>query len=180
MKSKKTTSTSTQLMLVLVTALLASAMNAATPTALSAQAAWGVTINLAPDPLPIGQCSQVWLAIKDATGKDTPRNPAGMRVTLADFDMSVTGATPTAAAGEYNGANNWSVCACPGAKVGSAATITAKYPASSLPAKSRVAGVALQATLPFKIAAAKGSANPPSCAALKKPTVVKPRTKAAP
>ena len=41
-----------------------------------------------------------YIELLDASGKDVPRNPTGMRVSLADFDWTATG---NAAVGKYSG-----------------------------------------------------------------------------
>jgi hypothetical protein len=130
-------------------------------------APWAVTIVPTMNPLPIGSCGAVWLTLKDSTGQDAPRNAAGNRVTIADFDVSVTGATPVAVAGAFNGPTNWSVCGCQGAKAGSSATITASYPKQSLPQAARVRGVKFSQSVLFKLRRRMGAGEPPACAELK-------------
>ena len=142
------------------------------PARAHAQVPWTVTLTPTVNPLAIGGCGPVSLAIMDSTGKNAPRNPIGQRVSIADFDMSVTSPDPTGVAGEYNGPSIWSACACQGATVGSSATITASYPAQSLAQKQVVPGVAFQATTTFTVAKARGAYEPTSCLALKNPTAV--------
>ncbi|MEO6525906.1 MAG: hypothetical protein ABIP93_04725 [Gemmatimonadaceae bacterium] len=150
--------------------LLATAVLSATPLEAQRQASgapWTVSLVPTMNPLPIGSCGAVWLTLKDSTGQDAPRNAAGNRVTLADFDMSVTGASPVAVAGAFNGPNNWSVCGCQGAKAGSSAVVTASYPKKSLPQASRVNGVTITQTASFKLRRRMGVSDPPACAELK-------------
>ena len=129
----------------------------------STSGAWLVTVQPTVSALAIGGCSAVSLTIRDSTGKDTPRGPAGQRVSIADFDMSATTANGVDVVGKQDGASIFSACACQTGTVGEAATITAKYPGSQLDAKLRVPGVEMQAMAPLTLAAARGSANPPGC-----------------
>lgn len=129
---------------------------------------WTVTLTSGVSALPIGACSPIHIDLRDATGKEYPRNPAGLLVSLADFDMTVTAAGGGAVAGQYSDASNWSACACQGAAVGSLATITASYPGRALAEPARVPGVAFQSSMSIPLAAARGTFNPPACAA---PTV---------
>ena len=78
--------------------------------AAGAQDPWNTKISSSVNPLPVGSCSSVSIALLDSMGKDIPRNPAGWRVSLADFDMAVASEAPGAMAGVYNGANSFSVC----------------------------------------------------------------------
>jgi len=133
------------------------------PSGSTTSGAWMVTVQPSVSMLPIGGCTAVSLTIRDSTGKDTPRGPSGQRVSLADFDMSATSANGVDVVGKYDGASAFSACACQSGTVGEAATITAKYPAQQLDAKLRVAGVAMQATAPITLAAARGAANPAGC-----------------
>jgi hypothetical protein len=128
---------------------------------------WKVTLTPPINPVPIGSCGLVQLALKDASGKDTPRNPQSMLITMADFDMSATSAVPKAAAGHYLDAHHFVVCGCQGGTVGSAGTVTAIYPAASLPANRRVPGVAFQASAPFTLGTAQGTVDSQSCTDLK-------------
>lgn len=133
------------------------------PAIAGAQAPWTVTVTPTLNPLPIGFCGAVGLAIFDPTLGDTPRTPTGARVTIADFDMAVTSPDGKSVAGEQIDASHWSACSCQGATVGTVATITATYPAQSLAMASRVPGVAFQTTATFALGAAKGTSDPPAC-----------------
>ena len=137
----------------------------------SSRGPWTVTVQPSVSMLPIGGCSAVSLTIRDSTGKDTPRGPAGNRVSLADFDMSATTANGADVVGKYDGTSSFSACACQTGTVGEAATITAKYPAQQLAAKMRVPGVEVQASAPVTLAAARGAANPAGCGAKQVQTV---------
>src|SRR5688500_5925808 len=79
------------------------------PGVASAQAPWRATVVTPVTPVPIGACLAVHLVLKDASGKDSPRNPQGWRVGMEDFDMEVSGPDPKAAAGQYHGPHNFSV-----------------------------------------------------------------------
>jgi hypothetical protein len=57
-----------------------------------AESGWTVTVTPTLNPLPVGLCAAVRLLIADAAG-ETPRNTRGARVTMADFDMTVSGAS---------------------------------------------------------------------------------------
>lgn len=134
------------------------------PSVARAQEPWTVSLVPTMNPLPIGSCGAVWLTLKDSTGQDAPRNPAGNRVTIADFDMSVTSANPVAVAGAFNGPTNWSVCGCQGAKAGSEATVMATYPKKSLAQSTRVRGVSFTQSATFKLRRRMGGSEPRACA----------------
>ncbi|MDB4911158.1 MAG: hypothetical protein JWO39_1981 [Gemmatimonadetes bacterium] len=138
------------------------------PTA-AAQNPWTVEIKPSSTPLITGACTPIRLTLLDATGKDTPRNPTGMRVSLADFDMTVSPAG--ALVGRYDGAAAWSACACP-ATTGTVATITASYPAKALADKARVPGVTFQSTTTVPVVEGKNiSGVPIGCETIKTTTV---------
>ena len=40
----------------------------------------------------VGSCRTVYIALRDASGKGTPRKEEGMRISMADFDMKASGA----------------------------------------------------------------------------------------
>ncbi len=130
---------------------------------LPAQVPWSVTLSAAVNPLPIGNCSSVYITLKDETGKDAPRNPAGTRVSIADFDMTASAPDPRSVVGVWNGPNAWSVCGCQGSAIGTPVTLTASYPAKLLAEKSRVPGVAFQAALTIPMSKAYGTNNPTGC-----------------
>lgn len=129
----------------------------------STSGAWLITVQPSVSALVIGGCSAVSLTIRDSTGKDTPRNPLGGRISLTDFDMSATTANGADVVGKYDGASWFAACACQTGTVGEAATITARYPAEHLDAKARVPGVEMQVTAPLTLAPARGSSNPKGC-----------------
>ena len=142
---------------------------------------WTVAISPSATTVAVGNCQLVYIDLTDETGKDRPRRPGGMRVSLADFDWSASGEQPGAAVGKYDGPNSWSVCACQGAVVGSLITITATYPAASLPDKVRVPGLAFRSTTHLPIHAPYGTSNPAGCdAAPVAPVVVAVGTLAPP
>lgn len=130
----------------------------------AAQSPWVVTITPTLNPLPIGLCAAVRLEITDST-KQVPRNAAGYRVTLADFDLAVSAPKEAAVAGVYFSPSNWSVCACQKARPGTVATITASYPAQALAQDKRVAGVAVAASATFAIGKAIGDLDQAPCQA---------------
>jgi hypothetical protein len=80
-------------------------------TTATAQGPWTVEIKPSTTPLVTGGCTPIRLTLLDASGKDAPRNPTGMRVSISDFDMTV--APAGAVVGRYDGAASWSACACP-------------------------------------------------------------------
>jgi hypothetical protein len=133
---------------------------AVAPATVLAQAPWTVTVKPSMDPLPVGFCAAVQLTVLDASGKDVPRNPLGQRVTMADFDMSVTGASVV---GSQVDSYHLLACACQGGAAGGSATVTATYPARTLAPAARVAGVSLQRTATITLAPPKGTVNPPAC-----------------
>jgi hypothetical protein len=124
------------------------------------QVPWTVSIQPATNFVPIGNCLAVYIDLFDAAKKDIPRNPTGQRVSIADFDWTATG---NAAVGKYNGPNSWSVCACPGAAVGSTVHVMATYPAAMLPEKAKVPGLAFQSYIELPVAKAPGTNVPAGC-----------------
>ena len=146
-----------------------------TPTS----ASWTVTVTPTLNPLPAGLCGAVQLAIVDAETRDTPRNPAGYRVSLADFDMGVTSPDGKSVVAQSIDERHWLVCTCQGPAAGTVATITASYPAAALSEKSRVADMTVEASANFLTAAAKGQTNPPGCAVPGAPEIVRgpPKTR---
>jgi hypothetical protein len=141
-----------------------------------AQAPWTVTVTPTLDPLPVGLCGAVQLRVVDASG-EVPRNARGTRVTMADFDMTVSGAS---VAGRQIDATHFEVCGCQGGAAGTTATVTATYPARSLAEDARVRGVAFQESARFTLAAAKGTLEPPACRASANTAVLTPVPDAAP
>jgi hypothetical protein len=129
-----------------------------------AQSPWTLTIKPNTNPLVVGVCTPVRLELANASGKDAPRNAAGMSLSIADFDMSVAAAPAAAVVGRYDGASAWSACACRGS-AGAMATITATYPARSLNPKALVAGVSFQSSITIPLSAAQGTSNPQACGA---------------
>lgn len=127
-----------------------------------AQSPWSVTVTPTLNPLPIGFCGAIHLTVRDASG-DVPRNSQGARVTIADFDITVTSPDRTSVAAQRIDASHWSACACLAATAGTEGTVTATYPSEALHRAARVPGVTLQAEATFTLAAAKGSINPPAC-----------------
>jgi len=111
------------------------------------------------NPLPIGFCVAVQLTVLDPSIKDVPRNANGSRVTMADFDMAVSGAS---VAGAQIDSTHFSVCGCQGGSAGSTAVVTAAYPAKALTTSPVVP--AFQRTATFTLAPAKGTLDPPPCA----------------
>ena len=124
------------------------------------QVPWSVSIHPATNYVAIGQCLPIYIDLLDASGKDVPRNPAGTRVSIADFDWTASG---NAAVGKYDGPNAWAVCACPAAAVGSTIHVMATYPAHSLPERSKVPGLAFQSYIELPITPAHGTNSPPGC-----------------
>ena len=144
------------------TALLV-ALGTCLPAGASAQQPWAVTVVPTTNPLPIGVCAAVFLTLADPRTKDRPRNPAGLLIGLADFDMDVVPADSTVLVGRYNGPNNWVVCACPGAGIGTIATVTATYPATTLAPAARVPGVTFSSSTTITISALRSSTTPLGC-----------------
>jgi hypothetical protein len=110
------------------------------------------------NPLPIGFCAAVQLTILDPSIKDVPRNANGSRVTMADFDMLVSGGS---VAGQQIDSTHFLACACQGGSAGSTATVTASYPAKALTTSPLVP--AFQKIATFTLAPAKGTLNPAAC-----------------
>ena len=132
---------------------------------------WTVTLATGVSTIPIGSCRAIPLDLRDASGKEWPRNPSGQLLTLADFDMSISAARGSAAFGTTSGASIWSACGCQGSAVGAATTITASYPAQALAAAARVPGMAFQSSVTVPLSAAQGASNPSGCTAPAPPTV---------
>jgi hypothetical protein len=78
------------------------AMLSTIATTATAQGPWTVEIEPSTTPLVTGGCTPIRLTLLDASGKDAPRNPTGMRVSISDFDMTV--APAGAVVGRYDGA----------------------------------------------------------------------------
>ncbi|MEO6525907.1 MAG: hypothetical protein ABIP93_04730 [Gemmatimonadaceae bacterium] len=154
-----------------VAALVAAIAIVGAPRVAGAQAPWKVTVVTPTTPVPIGACLAVQLLLKDASGKDSPRNPAGWRVGMEDFDLEVTSADSKSAAGQYHGPNNFSVCACQGATIGASGLVTATYPSKTIAPKSRVPNVAFKTSAPFTVGKAQGTHNPDECKELATPAV---------
>jgi hypothetical protein len=138
-----------------------------------AQSPWTVTLTPTLNPLPIGFCAAIQLRVLDATGRDAPRNSAGARVTISDFDITISG---TGVVANRIDASHWESCACQGAPVGSMATVTANYPAQSLAENARVPGVTVQETATFALGPPKGTLNPRACAEPRSTAVMSPST----
>lgn len=132
------------------------------PGAAHAQDPWTVSLTPTLNPLPVGFCGAVQLTVFDASGSDVPRNPAGFRVTMADFDLTVSGAS---VAGRRIDGTHFEACACQGGMVGGEATVTASYPAEALDARARVADVKFERSATFTLAAPRGASDPPACVA---------------
>ena len=124
---------------------------------------WKVSIRPSAKSVAIGSCQLVYIDLLDESGKDIPRRPDGYRVSLADFDWTATSAQAGAVVGVYNGANAWSACACQSAVDGSAITLTATYPASSISQRSRVPGLAFRSFVDVPISRALGTSEPKGC-----------------
>jgi hypothetical protein len=135
----------------------------ATGAAVAQTPNWQITLTPTLSPLPIGLCGAVHLTVMDPVTKDVPRDPQGYRITMADFDLSVSG---TAVAGHQIDATHFETCGCQAGAVGTTATITAKYPAQYLPAPSRLPGVSIQKAATVTLGELKGPVNPQSCLTL--------------
>ncbi len=120
---------------------------------------WNVTVTPT-SPLRIGICGAVQLSVLNATGTDVPRNKQGHRITMADFDMSVSG---PGVAGHQIDAYHYAVCACQGAAPGAQAKVKAVYPAKALAAAAVVPNVRVEREASFSIGAPVGQANPVAC-----------------
>jgi hypothetical protein len=126
----------------------------------SAQQPWTVTLTPTLNPLPVGFCGAVQLTLVDPISGDVPRRPDGMRVTMADFDMSVSGAS---VAGHQIDATHFDVCACQGGSPGGTAMVTARYPGRAVGATAAVRGVSFATTAPFTLTRPKGPTDPVAC-----------------
>ena len=131
------------------------------PALAAAQGLWDVALTV--DPLPIGSCGRIDLNLFDPATKETPRNPLGSRVTLADFDIAVTTPDGTSAAVKWGDASTVYACGCQGATPGTVATVTATYPSERVAARARVPGVEFQETATFTLREPQGAFNPPEC-----------------
>ena len=128
-----------------------------------AQGPWAPTVSVGRKALGVGECSAVALALTDPVTKEWPRGPNGNRVSMADFDMTVSAPSERAAVGQYDGANSFAVCACPKAPAGTVATVTATYPSRTIAPKVRVPGLSFVATTTVPIVAGSSSGNAPGC-----------------
>ena len=135
------------------------------PTLVYAQDPWTVALTPTMDPLPIGGCGRIDLTLVDPRSRDrgVPLNALRERVTIADFDITLTTPNGISAALLYRGEYHVEACGCQRAVPGTIATITATYPAVALDAKARVPGVAFQRTASFELSAPKGASNPEAC-----------------
>ena len=134
-------------------------------------APWTVTLANGLSAIPIGGCRAISIDLRDASGKEWPRNPAGRLLSLADFDMAVSAASGSTVAGMGAGATIWTACACQGSTIGAPATITATYPARALPEDARVKGMSFQSSVAVPLSAAQGGTNPPGCTSPSAPTI---------
>lgn len=151
-------------MLVAIVTMLA-------PSMAFALGPWTVTLTPMLDPLPIGYCGAIHLTVLDGAGREVPRNPLGQRVTIADFDLTVTSPDGISVAAHQIDTSHVAACGCQGGVVGSVATVTATYPAQALVAAARVPNVAFQKTATFAVAEKKGPVNPPACLTRADPTI---------
>ncbi len=108
---------------------------------------WSVTLASGVKAIAIGNCTAIGIDLRDASGKERPRNPAGQLVSIADFDMSASAGSGSAVAAQYDGRWAWSACGCQGSTAGAPVTITATYPAHALPDASRIRDVAFQSSV---------------------------------
>jgi hypothetical protein len=105
------------------------------------------------------------LTLTDEATKDAPRNSKGVRISMADFDMTASGPSEGQVVGKYSGASSYTACVCQSATVGSEATITAKYPAASLAKREgAVEGVAFESSIKVPIVASRSKSEPAECA----------------
>lgn len=152
--------TSTMVLMTCMRFALALALfTSALPLGAGGQEPWTVTITTSAS-IPIGSCSAVRLDVFDPRTRDIPRSANGDRVTIADFDIAITGG---AVAAEWQDGYHVRACACQGGSVGGAGLITATYPSASLAQGYRVPGVSAQATTTFSIGRPDNQVNPPSC-----------------
>ncbi len=127
---------------------------------------WRVEIYPSSNVVAVGSCQAVYIDLFDASAKDIPRNLVGQRVGLANFDWVATGKRSDAAVGVYDTPNNWKVCACQAAAVGTTINITVQYPARALPPKAQMPGLAFRASIELPVIGARGTNNPKGCDAL--------------
>ena len=152
--------------LIRAAVLLALALLALVPRWVRAQDPWTTRLATTMNPLPIGACGPVQITVRDSASRDVPRNPSGNRVTIADFDLSVTTGDPRALSSYFADQYHWYVCACQAATVGAAVTMTATYPARALATASRVPGVSYTVSAPLTVAKADGASEPRGCPAV--------------
>ena len=142
------------------------------------QAPWKVEVTPATNPLAIGNCTWVYVTVKDAKGQ-TPRNSRGRLITQSHFDMGTAGV----AVGVWDNPNLYGVCGCKGAKPGMVVTVTASYPAAALDPRERVDGVAFKSEVQFPLMKSYGQADAPACvknAELIKATLSRPTSSSPP
>lgn len=84
-----------------------------------AQGPWAAALSVGRKALGVGECSAVLLDLNDPATKKWPRGPNGSRVSMANFDFTVSAPAERAAVGKYDGANSFAVWACPKAPAGS-------------------------------------------------------------
>src|SRR5688500_7618392 len=93
---------------------------------------WFVTLSQTLDPLAAGFCGAIHLTVFDRAGGEVPRNPLGVRVTMADFDIAVASPDGISVTAQQIDASHWTACACQGASAGAVGTVTATYPSQKL------------------------------------------------
>jgi len=143
--------------------LLVLAASFLVPSFAAAQDAWTVAVNSTMNPLPIGACAAVRLDIQDPATRDIPRTPAGARVTIADFDVTVTSADGQSVAAYWIDAYHLMACGCQAGTPGTSGLITATYPARTLVQESRVSGVEIKVSGEFALARPQNEVDPAAC-----------------
>jgi hypothetical protein len=123
---------------------------------------WDVQVLPPVNPVPVGMCFSAQLSVTLAGTRDRARDRAGYLIDMSQFDMSVTGGN---AASHQADAQHLDVCGCQGGAPGGVATITARYPARSLPEAKRWPGLVIERSATFTLAAPKGASEPSVCAA---------------
>lgn len=143
--------------------LLVLAASLLVPAIARAQDPWTVTVYSTMNPLPIGTCAAVRLDVKDPNTRDVPRTPSGARVTITDFDVTVTSADGRSVAPYWIDAYHLNACGCQRGTAGTSGLITATYPARALAPEARVRDVSIRVTGGFSLAKPQNAVDPPGC-----------------
>ncbi len=162
---------STRLRLLSLTVLGSWLILFAGPLVGDASAQWKILMRAMQNPLPLGECAYVEIAVYGADGRPGPMRPDGMQVNAWDFDFTITSASPDAFRFQNEDPTRPYICAR--APTAPSATFTVHYPGRQLKPNQVVPGVELRQSIEVAMAGvpaaapqvASGSAAQPNPAA---------------